>query len=201
MQINPHFLFNTLNSICALAQIEGAGETRGMVSRLSNLMRYTLSVSAQMVPLAQEIDIMEDYLFIQKARFGNRLDYEIQVDGSAKSIQVPAMILQPLVENAIVHGLDRKAQGGQVRVAARIMGDYLELCVSDNGVGMDGNTLERLFDSQAEERHDTRNGIGLGNVRRRLEMFYGENPMEVESKAGQGTKIWLRFPLKTAAQI
>lgn len=200
MQINPHFLFNTLNSICALAQIEGAGETRGMVSRLSNLMRYTLSVTDQMVPLSHEIDITEDYLFIQKARFGPRLDYELQVDNACKSAQVPAMILQPLVENAIVHGLDRKAQGGRVEVRAGIIRDYLELCVSDNGVGMDRNTLEGLFDSQAEERHDTRNGIGLVNVRRRLEMIYGENPMEIESVSGEGTKMILRFPLKRSSQ-
>ena len=200
MQINPHFLFNTLNSICALAQIEGAGETRGMVSRLSNLMRYTLSVASQMVPLCHEIDITEDYLFIQKARFGPRLDYEIQVEQGAKTIQVPAMILQPLVENAIVHGLDRKAQGGQVRVHAGIVRGCLELCVSDNGVGMDKNTLKRLFDSQAEERHDTRNGIGLVNVHRRLEMLYGEDPMEIESIPGKGTKIRLRFSLKMKSQ-
>ena len=171
-----------------------------MVSRLSNLMRYTLSVSSQMVPLCHEIDITEDYLFIQKARFGPRLDYEIQVEQGAKTIQVPAMILQPLVENAIVHGLDRKAQGGQVRVHAGLVRGCLELCVSDNGVGMDKNTLKRLFDSQAEERHDTRNGIGLVNVHRRLEMLYGENPMEIESVPGEGTRIRLWFSLKMKSQ-
>ena len=93
MQINPHFLFNTLNSICALAQIEGAEDTRQMVSRLSNLLRYTLSVSSQMVPLSDEVDITEAYLFIQKGRFGPRLDYQIQVGEGCRTRRVPAMIL------------------------------------------------------------------------------------------------------------
>lgn len=197
MQINPHFLFNALNSICALSQIEGAEDTRQMVSRLSNLLRYTLSVSSQMVPLSDEIDITEDYLFIQKARFGSRLNYQIQVDNTCKLSRVPAMILQPLVENAIVHGLDRKAEGGQVNVTAEMSRDYLELCVSDDGTGMDEKTLEELFDFQAEESHDTRNGIGLINVKKRLEMIYGGNPMIIESHPAQGTKIILRLFRKT----
>lgn len=189
MQINPHFLYNTLNSICSLSQIEGAETTSDMINSLSTLLRYTLNTVNEMVPMSSEIEIAKNYLFIQKTRFGPRLDYTLNIDDDCMNHQVPSMILQPLVENAIIHGLETLPGGGNVSISAHYVNDKLEIMVQDNGIGMSEETLQRLRDPYDDSLHDARRGIGITNVQKRLILMYSSNPMEITSSFGKGTRI------------
>jgi Predicted signal transduction protein with a C-terminal ATPase domain len=189
MQINPHFLFNTLNSTCSLAQIEGANATGEMISSLSNLLRHTLTTVNQLVSLSTEIEIVENYLFIQKMRFGHRLNYVIDISDDCRTHMVPSMIIQPLVENAIIHGLETQPGGGCVSIIARYIDTKLLVIVKDNGCGMTSEILNHINNSPDENDEDNRQSIGVTNVKKRLQMLYNESPIKVESVLGQGTSV------------
>lgn len=150
MQINPHFLFNTFNSISALAVIEEAPNTAVMINKLSGLVRYTMQQIEKTVTLQQELEITENYLFIQKQRFEHRLLYRIQADEDCLALAIPAMVLQPLVENAIIHGIEPQEEGGFLWIRAYCEGGELVLTVEDNGQGMDKEVLEGLSHNLAQ---------------------------------------------------
>ena len=135
-QVNPHFLFNTLNMISCMAKIEEAKLTDKMIISLSNLFRYNLRTVEQEVFLEQELEVLDDYIYIQQLRFDNRIQYrkEILVDDSM--VKIPSFTLQPIVENAFVHGLSNVEQGGEVVLRAWMEDEQLMLTISDNGVGM-----------------------------------------------------------------
>ena len=161
-RINPHFFFNTLNTISSMLD-EDPEAAQDVVETLANLFRYAFRVSdARLVPLSDELAFLEDYLTIERARFGERLAVVTDVDPDAADIPVPGLILQPLVENAVLHGVSPRAQGGTVRIAADASRDALTLEVRDDGVGFSGDPADAI-----------RDGHGLGNVRRRLRTRYG----------------------------
>lgn len=186
-QVNPHFLFNTLSSIAACSFMEGAPKTNELVQALARLLRYTLRQIGQMVDLEEELRHVRDYLLIEQTRFGDRISVAYVISPEALRTRLPLLTLQPLVENAIIHGLEPKA-GGTVTIAARVEAARALVQVIDDGAGMDGPVT-----SGAQTSHVT--GLGLENVRRRLEHAFGEQgSLAVDSRPGQGTTVTLTLP-------
>ncbi|MGN2248478.1 sensor histidine kinase [Frateuria sp. GZRe14] len=183
MQLQPHFLFNTLNAISALALAEPL-RARLMIARLSDFLRMTLDQRhAQQVPLAREMEFLRCYLDIQQVRFQDRLSTRLDLAEDTLRAAVPSMILQPLVENALRHGLLATAQPGCLHIASRRDGDLLHLCVDDDGLGLppDG-PLE---------------GVGLGNTRARLQVLFGAAAsLRLSGRREGGTRVELRFPFR-----
>jgi two-component system LytT family sensor kinase len=185
-QIQPHFLFNTLNAISALALAEPL-QARRMIARLSDLLRLTLEEHhAQLLPLSRELEFVRNYLEIQRARFRDRLETRIDVAEEALRAEVPSMILQPLVENALQHGLLAKVSRGSLRILARRDGQHLHLSVEDDGLGLPaGGIVER---------------VGLGNTRARLErLFGGAASLRMQALESGGTRVELRVPFQASA--
>jgi two-component system LytT family sensor kinase len=181
-QINPHFLFNTLNTIAALIS-DAPDKAEQMTEQLAEVFRFALSrTNRKLIPLSEEFAFLQTYLEIEQARFGARLRVELQLDPKLTATEIPSLLLQPLVENAIKHGLAAKPQGGTVRVTATDAGAQLQLIVEDDGNGW---------------RNSSSNGhnIGLQNVTERLQMLYGERAqLDIQSAAGQGTRITITLP-------
>ncbi len=183
-QVNPHFLFNSLNSIAQLIATDPQ-KAEACVERLGDIYRYLLQrAHADFVPLAEELSVAESYLEIERARFGDALTVEEHIDVRARDLLLPSLILQPLVENAVKHGISRKVGGGRVTIEAHVSGGDLRLAVRDTGVGLrDGATI---FE----------HGVGLRNVRDRLLRLYGDDyAPEVTSRPGGGTTVTLRIPV------
>ena len=189
-QINPHFLFNSLNSIAQLIHSDPDKAER-CVERLAEMFRYVLHrADRDFVPLAEELQMASAYLDIERARFEDRLRVETRVDPQSLHQLIPNLILQPLVENAVKHGLSRKLGSGTVSIDATLQGDLLTLTVEDDGPGMSEPMLGQVWDR----------GVGLRNLRDRLERLYGPGCRPViESAPGRGTLIRLQLPTRAAA--
>ncbi len=189
-QINPHFLFNSLNSIAQLIHVD-PDRAEACVERLAAMFRYVLRHGEKdFVPLADELEMARAYLDIERARFGDRLQVETHVDPPSLQHLIPNLILQPLVENAVKHGLSRKRGGGTVRIDAIVTDSCLQLIVGDDGLGMPEAALACVYER----------GIGLRNLRDRLERLYGPAHLpEITSEAGSGTEVRLRLPLRPQA--
>lgn len=188
-QIEPHFLFNTLNSVAGLVR-EGKNDSAvSMIAELSDLLRRMLDDSArQQVPLREEMDFAEKYLSIQKLRFTDRLQIEVNVPGELYLAQVPSLILQPMVENAIKHGIAKQAKGGTIRIAASRRDGTLTLSVSDDGPGLPA-TWEA-----------SRTGIGISNVRSRLQTLYGSAfDISIRNQNSGGVEVSVALPFVLAA--
>jgi sensor histidine kinase YesM len=193
-QINPHFLYNTLNSISALAIIEGAGQTMKMIGCISEIMKYYLKKINENVTLMEEFKIVENYLYIQEARFGDRMEFKLYYDEEVMGYSVPSMILQPFVENAIIHGLEPKEEKGRINVSVLDAGKDILILVEDNGVGIGEETLKDLLQKVKNQEVSPSKGIGVSNVIRRLELKYGKNIVDIYSSSGKGTEIKIRLP-------
>ena len=199
-QINPHFLCNTFDSIKGLAALHGETEIRSMANDLSLLFRYSIR-PGERVPLRDELDAVERYVRIQKTRFGERFAVCYDISEETRELSVPKMILQPLVENAIIHGVEVLDRDGRLVVESERVGDSLILRVRDNGGGMDPEKLERmqrkLAGAQLERDKDIvgyRAGIGVVNVNNRIRLTYGEGyGVTIDSCPGQGTVVTLRM--------
>ena len=184
-QINPHFLFNSLNSIAQLIQVDPA-KAETCVERLAEIFRYLLNRAEQeFVPLSEELQVTNAYLEIERARFDERLRVETMIDPGALRCLIPNFVLQPLVENAVKHGLSRKVGPGTLRIAARLDGELLTIVVGDDGLGMTSTVLAQVFER----------GVGLRNLRARLERLYGPAHLpEITSTPGGGTRVALHLP-------
>ncbi len=191
-RINPHFFFNTLNTITSLLEEDPEGAEQ-VVQTLADLFRYTFKVAdSSPVPLSEELAFIDGYLEIERARFGERLRVEWDVAGAARDARVPGLVLQPLVENAVGHGIARVPGGGTVRITARTPEGELVVEVDDDGAGL-----------KEPVRSPTGDGHGLGNVRRRLRALYGDRAsLEVlPAPGGHGTRARLRLPFAQAGEI
>jgi len=183
-QINPHFLFNTLNSVASLVRTDPE-MARVVIHKLSNILRRLLRKTSDFAPLREELAFIEDYLSIEMVRFGDKLKFIRDVELSVLDAPIPSMLLQPLVENSLKHGLATKIEGGTVRVAARRDGNRVQLTVEDDGVGIPEANLAKLFEQ----------GIGISNVNERLKvLFGGDYKMWVDSKPGEGTRTFIELP-------
>jgi sensor histidine kinase YesM len=198
-QINPHFLFNTLNVIAGTANLEGAQTTEQMIEALSSLFRYNLKTQAKESLLAQELKISRDYMYLQKMRFGDRVQFDIECDVDENKVIVPTFTFQPLLENAIIHGISPRVEGGKVQIKVKQQEDKLLIEVSDTGAGMDEETLLRIR-AGLEGGEDTPLdedivGIGLGNINRRIKGMYEGGSLSINSTLGEGTTILMTLPL------
>ncbi|WZL80881.1 histidine kinase [Vallitaleaceae bacterium 9-2] len=187
-QINPHFMFNTINAGVQLSILERAPKTGDFLETMSRLFRYNIQKMDTHCTLEEEINNIKDYYELLKVRFGKRIQFEFDIDLDAVHVKVPQLILQPLVENAYIHGLSGLEEGGQIRVEVHKKIEYVEILVQDTGVGMSKEKLEDIFSNNS--------GIGIKNVRDRLELFYHQQELFfIESALGKGVKITLKIPL------
>ncbi len=191
-QINPHFLFNTLNSITSLVRSQPE-LAREMIVKLANILRVLLKDREAFVPFSEELAFTDDYLDIEVVRFGPKLRVVKEIAEETLSIVVPSMLLQPLIENSIKHGLEPRIGGGTVTLRSRIVDGRLELEVEDDGVGM---APERDATAPVSGLVRPGTGIGMRNVRERMEVLYGqEAEVSIESRPGRGTKVVLVMPI------
>jgi two-component system LytT family sensor kinase len=184
-QINPHFLFNTLNTVTALIRID-PDTARGVVLKLSNILRRLLRKHETFVPLREELSFIDDYLDIEVARFGeDNLDIVKEVDENTLETFIPSMLLQPIVENSLKHGLAPKLEGGRLCLRTANRGGRLHIEIEDNGVGISEEKMPHVYVE----------GIGLSNVRERLRVLYGTDfNLDIESHEGKGTTIKIDVP-------
>lgn len=193
-QINPHFLFNVLNSISALAIIEEAPKTQEVIYNLSNMLRYTLKKADKVVSIEEELKYIESYLALQKVRFGDRLNYGIDVSDNIKNQKIPFMSIQTFVENSIVHGLEGKEDGGIINIFSNEDEDSYTLCIKDNGTGITENILKDLKDELEYRYGKDLDKIGINNVNKRMAKYYGDDyKIEIESKVREGTLVKIIF--------
>lgn len=198
-QINPHFLFNTLNMIGSMADLEDAPTTEKMTQSLAQLFRYNLNTREQIVPIDMELRIAENYMYLQKMRFGSRIQYQVNTPEDVSHIRIPSFTMQPLVENAIVHGLSKKEQGGTVSVTVTEdpTSEIVTLLIEDDGLGIAEERLSALNARMhnPEENKTARIGIGLGNIYCRIRTLYPEGgDLRIDAKEGVGTRITLTIP-------
>ncbi|WMJ23536.1 histidine kinase [Paludicola sp. MB14-C6] len=193
-QINPHFLFNTLNIISKFAYIEGAQKTSDLMVITSDLLRYGLDKSDKVSDIIQEIECVKNYIRIQTARFGDRIKFETHIDDDIPTIKMPGMTLQPLIENSVTHGVKDIISNARVALVVQANENEIIIKIEDNGKGMDSDQLERLtmnidnIDDIDEFAEST--SIGIYNVRRRLEMFYGDkHKFNIESSIDCGVTV------------
>jgi len=183
-QINPHFLFNTLNSVSSLIRTN-PHQARMVVYQLSNILRRLLRKHDNFSSLREELNFVDDYLAIEVVRFGDKLKFRKDVEPAALEMQLPSMLLQPLIENCIKHGLSSKIEGGSITLRARRVERRLHLLVEDDGVGI----------AEAEMATLLERGIGVSNVNERLKVLFGADyRMWIDSKPGQGTRIEIEVP-------
>jgi len=183
-QINPHFLFNTLNAIASLIRTNPE-EARRMIYKLSSILRTLLRNTDNFSPLREELSFIDNYMAIELVRFGDKLRFIKVIDPATLELLVPSMLLQPLIENSIRHGLSSKVDGGMVRLESRIEDGRLHLLVEDDGIGIPENRLAHLFDQ----------GIGISNVNERLKVLYGNTyRMWIDSRPGEGTRTGIEIP-------
>ncbi|MBS4534551.1 PocR ligand-binding domain-containing protein [Clostridium sp. D2Q-14] len=194
-QLNPHFLFNVLNTIGRLALLEGAVKTEETVFSFSEMLRYTLEKSTKIVTLNDALNYIEKYLSIQKIRFPDRLSYNIDIPDYVLDTKIPFMTLQPFVENAVNHGIEPKKKGGFINITGKIIREDLVIKIEDNGVGMSENEVEMILGGIEYETSSKSTGIGIKNVNSMLINCFGdEYGINIMSKKEKGTTVKIRIP-------
>jgi two-component system sensor histidine kinase YesM len=194
-QINPHFLYNTLDSVNWLAQLNHVTEISVIVTELGQLLRNSISNGNDFSTVAESLETIQSYLRIQKIRYSDKFTAAIEVDPAIQQCQIPKLILQPLVENAIIHGLESKVGQGVLTVRGYQEGAELVFEISDNGVGISKKQLAALNREMENEGDQASSSIGIPNVNRRIKLYYGnEYGLTIRSRRGRGTQIILRLP-------
>jgi two-component system sensor histidine kinase YesM len=201
-QIHPHFLFNTLNALYWSLDEKGEEELADMVMSMSNLFRYTIAKKDgdEWVSINQEVRHLTDYMTVMKMRFGNRFSFKTEIDPTLLSLEIPKLLIQPFIENAVMHGLNEKATDGEVTLSIRKRGTDLVIAVSDNGLGMSDTRLQEVqasidtgFTLKTEGA-----GMALSNIKHRLELYYNKQAAEsltIHSTEGEGTTITFTLPI------
>ena len=203
-QINPHFLYNTLNAITWQAADKGEEEISILSSSLGRFFRISLSKGEEVISLREEIEHVTSYLEIQSIRYGEKLNYDIEVDSSLMEYKVLKLILQPLAENSIYHGIKEKAQAGWIHIRAQLIhidegNDRLQISVWDNGLGIACDMLKKINYSLANGETNSADGYGIFNVNERIRLYYGEQyGLLYESEEGEWTKAILTLPVVKA---
>jgi two-component system, sensor histidine kinase YesM len=211
-QINPHFIFNTLNTGAQIAMMEGADKTCYFIENVANLFRYNLKKLDRSVSLSEEISNIGTYIFILKTRFTDRIEFIQDIQTENLDVQMPCMILQPIVENAYIHGIGDLESGGIITLSVKDFVTYTEIAISDNGKGMDEQKIQQLLGtlvtvptseySIADVKKGHTTGIGMGNVISRLNIFFGQdNTISIYSQPGKGTSVYLKIPVTVKENI
>lgn len=195
-QINPHFLYNTLEIIIWLAESGDKEKVIGVVKSLSRFFRVVLSQGRAVVSVREELACIESYLYIQQIRYADILRYEIDASENTLGFEIQKLSLQPLVENALYHGIKNKRGGGKICVQVRLAGKRLRVRVSDTGIGMSADKLEALRQRIASTC-PAGSGFGLSNIQKRVQLAYGEQyGISIQSKSGEGTAVTLQLPAR-----
>ncbi|WP_342547542.1 histidine kinase [Paenibacillus sp. FSL P2-0089] len=195
-QIHPHFLFNALESIRMNAHLRGEKEIANIVRLLGKLMRKNLEVGRERAPIKEEVEMIRSYLEIQKFRYEDRLEYEIAFDPAAAEVMIPPLIIQPLVENSVVHGLENKEGTVHVSIAVTLTENQeIQVIVMDDGIGMKEGRLAEIMEVITKAEEEDQGRIGLRNVQQRLTLYYGaEHGLNISSREGEGTRITFSIP-------
>jgi two-component system, LytTR family, sensor kinase len=198
-QINPHFLFNTLNTISRLAYLENAEQTQNVTYSLAKIMRYSLRNVDQMVTLKEELNYIENYLLIQQNRFRKKIQFNQQIEVDTEAVKIPIFSLQPIIENAIIHGFEPQDSKVDIKVHGYLKANKVILEVSDTGVGITKEKLSCLFSPTT--KHSDTTGIGMNNVQKRLRHYFGEEYgiTAIKSKIGAGTLVQITIPVPGGA--
>ena len=190
-QINPHFLFNTMNTISMFTRTNPE-IARRLLIRLAYFFRHSLKRHGRFITLEEELEYIHTYLVLEKARFREKLRILRNIDKSLLQYRIPVLTVQPLVENAIRHGITPKEGQGTVQISAQLRGDEIEIAITDDGVGIHPDIMPKVF----LPGFGSGSGVGLSNVHERLKILFGEdNGLTIESEPGNGTAVWLRVPL------
>lgn len=190
-QINPHFLYNTLDSIHWLAVKRKNYDVSELIEALAEIFRHVLNKGEALVTIRQELDFLESYMFIQKRKYGSRIQLRVETDPGLMNCKMPKLVLQPLVENALVHGLEQVVEGGLIEVEVAEVEDGIRFIVADNGAGAD----EMQIRHQMERDHEAKNVFALKNIDDRIKLSYGQGyGLTFTSKVGMGTRVEVRIP-------
>lgn len=194
--INPHFLFNTLNSIARIAYFEKSHTTEELIYCLSDLLRYNLKQDDELHTIGAELDNIEKYLYIQKVRYKNRLEYDIDIADHIKPHRIPNMIIQPIVENALIHGITPKRDGGKIKIYAEQYKNDINILVIDNGHGFPKEVLQSLQQSE-----NNKMGIGLLSTDKRLKQYFGEHyGLKITKSDYSGSTVTISISTKPNAR-
>lgn len=189
-QINPHFLYNTLDTIVWMAEFNDSEKVIDMTKALAQFFRLSLSGGAELTTVENELDHVRQYLFIQKERYGDQLNYTIECEPSLASIQMPKILLQPIVENALYHGIRGLSHTGEIRIYVKDEGEDLTFYVEDNGEGFDTSTLDEI----QEKKQTKLGGVGIQNVDERIKLYYGETyGVTIDSTINEGTTVAIKI--------
>lgn len=198
-QINPHFLFNTLNAGAQLAMMEGADKTTEFIDNMADFFRYNIKKINLDASIGEEIEMVDKYIYILNVRFTGEINFEKEIDEEVLSVRVPSMILQPLIENSVNYGIRDIDWEGKIKLRVYKSDNEVCISVSDNGVGIDEETIDKILSGryENEKKSSTSNGIGLGNVIERLQIFTGfEEVMTIESDGpGKGSTFTIHIPM------
>ena len=196
-QINPHFLFNSLETIRMRSLIKNETETAQIIQKMAKLLRSSLTWSKDRIRVEEELEFIHCFLEIQKYRFGDRLTYRLDIDPDARDVVIPKMVFLPFVENASIHGIEPMRHGGVIDIAIRRGFNYLEFSIRDNGAGMKPEQVKRIYGYMENEAVELGERIGVQNVIYRLKMLFGERiRLFIDSAPGEGTYIRITLPLQ-----
>lgn len=191
-QINPHFLFNTLNTLSKKAYLEGSEETSDLLVSVAGILRYNLKQVDRSVSLREELFVLKQYIEIQKARFTDRLQVCYEIDEDCLFVPIPALTLQPIVENAVIHAVEPKVEGGQLVIRVKDLQDQVMVEIEDDGSGMTPEKIREILEEKPVQHEGHSTGIGFPNVVKRLRLFFGEyDVIRIESTEGVGTKVMI----------
>ncbi|MEM8723911.1 MAG: histidine kinase [Pseudomonadota bacterium] len=202
-QLNPHFLFNTLNSISTLVLLKQTEPANAMLTRLSGFLRHTLIAEpGSQVTLAQEVETLQLYLGIERMRFEERLRTNFEIEDEALQAKLPSMLLQPLIENAIKYAVSPQEEGARISLTARVVGERLRLTVEDTGPGVDGPLQHSLLEYSPDgSGQPVSTGVGIANIRNRLMQAYGDKHLfETSSEPGGGFTVLIEIPYQRASE-
>lgn len=208
-QINPHFLYNTLEAIRSRALIQGNQDVADMVEALAKQFRYCVNSSGEMTSLENELDNIHNYLLLQRYRYGERFHYQEKIDKDTPHIlncKMPIMTLQPIIENALIHGINPKADGGNITLRVRASANRVHISVEDDGVGMSNEQLQRIRTElktsslrnshNSHGSHDASKHIAIKNVNQRITFYFGEQyGLDIASVSRVGTSVFITLPL------
>ena len=195
-QVNPHFLYNTLNSLKMMAMIQKAEGIKEMVSALGRLMMNMAKNTSEKITLADEIALLNDYVYIQNIRYKGKIKLEYQMENEAiLQCKIVQFTLQPIVENAIFHGIEPKKDAGRIEIHIKESEEILEICIEDDGVGMIADQIEAVFQDIPADQSRGLSGIGIKNVAERIKLTYGPAfGLTIESVVGEFTRVYLKIP-------
>lgn len=190
-QVNPHFLYNTLNTISQVAILEEADQTGSLIKKVASLLRYNLKQTNRFVPLQEEIDNIKTYCHIMEVRYGNQIKFQITYPDNIENLYLPSMLIQPLVENAFIHGIEKNDTGqGKIRIDITLDNEYLQIKVFDNGKGIPPDKISSILEENSESVS------GLRNIKERLELYFKQKDLlEIDSNEGRYTEVTLKIPL------